>query len=94
MTELARSVTSMTGKLLTLLKALNKRRRARKLAYAAKENLICSMQKLNQRDIDERLEKERRESSGRDRGRQGGKRYFSNSGKPGHNAKFVDSMKN
>ena len=95
---LAHQCTLMTDELRTLRKAnaaLSKRRRAKKNRLRRGEAMTIrdAQDELDQRDINEQLERERRENGGRNGGRQEGKRHCSNCGKHGHNARTCQEDK-
>ncbi|KAF3910067.1 hypothetical protein ABW20_dc0102818 [Dactylellina cionopaga] len=89
---LAQSVTLLTAELSSLRKAknaLSKRRRAKKTrAHLGGALTVGNIQdSLAQKEVNEQLERERRESSGRRKRDQRAQRCCSNCGEPGYNAR-------
>ena len=80
----------MSNEVHTLRKAneaLSKRRKAKKTRLRLGEAMIVSSAKdeLDQKAVDEQLEREERENLGCKKGEEVGKRYCRNCGKAGHN---------
>ena len=87
---LAHRMTLVSNEVHTLRKAneaLSKRRKAKKTRLRLGEAMTVSSAKdeLDQKAVDEQLEREERENVGCEKGQEGGKRYCRNCGKAGHN---------